>query len=68
MRLTRTILCAAALLGLAACGDDLGEQAILGAGAGAGTAAVLNGDLITGAALGAAGNIAYCRQYPGRCR
>ena len=62
------ILLIGALLTLAACGDDLSEQAILGAGAGAGTAAVLNGDLITGAALGAAGNVAYCRQYPGRCQ
>lgn len=56
-----------ALTGLAACGDTLGEQALIGAGAGAGTAAVVDGDLVTGAVVGAAGNVAYCRTYPGRC-
>ena len=54
-------------LGLAACGDTVPEQAIFGAGAGVGTAAVLDGSLATGAVVGAAGNIAYCQAYPDRC-
>ena len=57
----------AALLALAGCGDTLGEQSLLGAGAGAGTAAVLDGNVAVGALLGAAGNVAYCNRYPERC-
>lgn len=57
----------AAILALGACGDTLGEQALLGAGAGATGAAVLDGDPLTGAAVGAAANIAYCQRYPSRC-
>ncbi|MBZ8118976.1 hypothetical protein KUD11_09985 [Roseovarius sp. LXJ103] len=52
---------------LAACGDTLPEQAIIGAGAGAGTAAVLSGSVLAGAAVGAAGNVAYCQTFPDRC-
>lgn len=47
--------------GLVACGDTGIEQALIGAGAGAGTAAILDGDLLTGAAVGAAGNVIYCQ-------
>lgn len=53
--------------GLAACGDTLGEQALGGAAVGAGAAAVTSGSLAQGAAIGAAGNIAYCQLNPGRC-
>ncbi len=53
--------------GLAACGDTLGEQALIGAGAGAGTAVVLDGDVATGAVVGAAGNVAFCQLYPEQC-
>ena len=56
------------LVGLAACGESLPEQALLGAGGGAGTAAILNGSVATGALVGAAGNVAYCKAYPSRCR
>ena len=56
-----------ALLALAACGDTLGEQALLGGAAGAGTAVVTNGNPVTGAAVGAAANVAYCQTYPERC-
>ena len=56
-----------ALLGLAACGDTLGEQALLGGAAGGGTAVATGGDPLTGAAVGAAANIAYCQTYPERC-
>ena len=54
-------------LGLAACGDTLGEQALFGGAAGVGVAAATDGDIVTGAALGAAGNVAYCQTYPSRC-
>lgn len=67
----RLLLRCAAIVGLAAlagCGESLPEQALLGAGAGAGTAAVLSGSVATGALVGAAGNVAYCKAYPGRCR
>lgn len=55
------------IVGLSACGDTLGEQALIGGGVGAAGAAVTDGDPLTGAAVGAAGNVAYCRAYPGRC-
>ena len=47
--------------GLAACGDTVGEQALFGGAAGVGAAAGTNGDLLTGAAIGALGNVAYCQ-------
>ena len=56
-----------ALLGLSACGDTLGEQALLGGAAGGGTAVATGGDPVTGAAVGAAANVAYCQTYPERC-
>ncbi|MFK7941065.1 MAG: hypothetical protein AB8B82_16920 [Roseovarius sp.] len=49
------------LTGLVACGDTAVEQALLGGGAGAGTAILLDGDILTGAAVGAAGNVIYCQ-------
>ncbi|GAW35183.1 hypothetical protein RA2_02243 [Roseovarius sp. A-2] len=57
-----------ALAGLSACGDSVPEQALLGGGAGAVTGAVVGGSVLTGAAVGAAGNVVYCQAYPGRCR
>lgn len=53
--------------GLAACGDTFGEQALYGAGAGAGTAALVDGNIYTGAALGAAANVLFCQHNPSRC-
>ncbi len=64
---SRLVIAAALVAGLSACGDTPGEQALFGAGAGAGAAAVFNGDLVTGAAVGAAGNVIYCKQHPNRC-
>ena len=61
------VLCAVAFGGLTACGDSIPEQALIGAGAGAGTALVLDGSVAGGAILGAAGNVAYCQAYPGQC-
>ncbi|MEX0280528.1 MAG: hypothetical protein AB3N13_04970 [Arenibacterium sp.] len=71
MRITsffpRAALALGLLAGLAACGDSVGEQALYGAGAGVGAAALLDGDVYTGAALGAAANLVYCQQNPGNC-
>jgi hypothetical protein len=55
-----------ALVALAACGDTLLEQGLLGAGAGAGAAIVLGGDATTGAVLGAGANI-YCQTSTDLC-
>jgi hypothetical protein len=56
-----------ALFGLSACGDTLGEQALLGGAAGAGTAVATGGDPATGAVVGGAANVGYCQTYPERC-
>ena len=61
-----SMLCVLAFGGLSACGDTVGEQALIGAGVGAGTAVVLNGSVGTGLLVGAAGNVAYC-QTTNRC-
>lgn len=61
MQSSRIILALATCAGLAACGDSTGEQALLGGGAGALGAAVLNADPLFGAAVGAAGNVLYCK-------
>ncbi len=61
MRISQVFLALATCAGLAACGDTLGEQAILGGGAGAVGAAVLSADPLVGAAVGAAGNVLYCK-------
>ena len=67
MSITKLTLALVASAGLAACGDTLGEQALGGAAVGAGAAALTSGSLAQGAAIGAAGNIAFCQLYPGRC-
>lgn len=67
MRLSKIFVALGLVAGLAACGDTVGERAILGGAAGAGTAAAFEGNIATGAALGAAGNVVYCEYYPSRC-
>jgi hypothetical protein len=65
----KRFLFATALLGmLGACGQTLGEQALLGGGAGAIAGAATGGDPVTGAVIGGAGNVAFCQAYPNRCR
>ncbi|WP_073254229.1 hypothetical protein [Shimia gijangensis] len=66
-KLTATLLCTGALAALVACGETTSEQALIGAGAGAATAAVLSGSLLTGALVGGAGNVIYCKENPGKC-
>ncbi|TNF58081.1 MAG: hypothetical protein EP307_12745 [Rhodobacteraceae bacterium] len=67
MRMRNIVVALALCGGLAACGDTLGEQALVGGVAGVGTAAVIDGNLLTGAAIGAGANILYCQQNPGKC-
>jgi osmotically inducible lipoprotein OsmB len=57
----------AVLAALGACGDTLGEQAVFGAGAGGAAAVALDVNILTGAAVGVATNMAYCSRYPSRC-
>ncbi len=56
--MTRTVLIAASLILLAACGDTAFERGVTGAAAGAGTALVLDGDVGTGAVLGGGAGVA----------
>ena len=68
MRCSSILLVSFVLLGtLSACGDTVGQQALIDTAAGAGAAAVVGGSIVTGAAVGAAGNIAFCQIYPERC-
>lgn len=55
----------AACTGLAACGDTTGEQVVYGAGALG--SALIDGNLVTGAAVGAAANVIYCKENPRKC-
>ncbi|MFK7763059.1 MAG: hypothetical protein AB8B62_07340 [Roseobacter sp.] len=54
-------------LGLAACGDSIGEQAVGGAAIGAGAAVLTSGSLAQGAALGAGANVLICQLKPSQC-
>ena len=65
--LPRAALALCFCAGLAGCGDTFGEQALYGAGAGIGAAALLDGNVYSGAALGAAANVVYCQENPGSC-
>ncbi|NSY38560.1 hypothetical protein [Leisingera sp. ANG59] len=64
----KSFIAALSLCGLvAACGDTTGERIIYGGGAGALGAAVLDANLVTGAAVGVAANLVYCEQNPRKC-
>ena len=63
----KSALVLAACAGLAACGETVGEQAVGGAAIGAGAAVITNDSLAKGAAIGAAGNVAYCQLYLANC-
>ena len=56
------------VLALSACGENVPEQSVLGAGAGVGAAVLLSGGIAAGAIVGAADNVAYCKTQPNRCR
>ena len=61
------LLCVGALCTVAACGDTLGEQALIGAGAGVATSAVVGGNLAAGAIVGSAANVVYCKEFSNNC-
>ena len=67
--MARTVLglVLAAPLILAACGDSIGEHALSGAGSGAGATAIFDGDVGTGAVVGAVGGILYCQAFDANC-
>ncbi|MBO9477334.1 hypothetical protein J7382_07300 [Shimia sp. R11_0] len=67
MRIKATLIGLFALSTLAACGDTFGEQALIGAGAGTATAAVVGGNLAAGAVVGSAANVVYCKEFPEKC-
>lgn len=67
MRAIRIFAAMALCVGLGACGDGIEEQALLGAGTGLLGSLVVDGNPVLGAAAGAAVNIGYCQQFPGRC-
>ncbi|MDF0600587.1 hypothetical protein P1J78_07590 [Psychromarinibacter sp. C21-152] len=69
MRIRLFAFLAVAAAGLAGCGQTPLEQGIFGAGSGAGAFALTGADPVTGAVIGAAGNMAYCRYVKGaNCR
>lgn len=67
MRAIRILAALAVCAGVAACGDSIEEQALYGAGAGLGTALVLDGNPLAGAALGAAANTLVCQTNTANC-
>ena len=67
MSIRTIILALGATVGLAACGQNIGEQTLGGGAVGAGVAAVTGGSLAQGAAIGAAANVGYCQLNPGKC-
>jgi osmotically inducible lipoprotein OsmB len=54
----KTVLMLTALVTLAACGETPFERGVTGAAAGAGTAMVVDGNVATGALLGAGAGVA----------
>jgi len=67
MRKPTLILATVAALGLAACGDTVGEQAVIGGAVGGVGSAALGGNAVAGAAVGAGANVLYCDANPGEC-
>lgn len=68
MHLKFSSLALVAVLGLAACGDTVGEQALFGGAAGIGAAAITGGDIATGAVVGAGASVAACQAGLVNCR
>ena len=67
MRFAAATVSIFALIGLSACGDTFGEQALIGAGAGTAAAAVVGGNLAAGAVVGSAANVVYCKEFSNKC-
>jgi hypothetical protein len=68
MQIKLSVVALVAVLGLAACGDTAGEQALLGGVLGVGVAAATGNDLATGAVVGAGANVAACQTGVANCR
>ncbi|NYS25271.1 hypothetical protein HUK65_09730 [Rhodobacteraceae bacterium 2376] len=68
MRIKAATIGAFCAIILAGCGQSVGEQALFGGAAGAVTGAVVGGDPLVGAVVGAGGNVAFCQLYPAECR
>lgn len=67
MDITKIMVALGLCAGLSACGETAGEQALYGGAAGVVGSALIDGDLVTGAAVGAAGNLLYCQTGQRRC-
>lgn len=67
MQATRILSLLVLCGGLAACGQSTGEQVVYGASAGALGSLLLDGNPVTGAAVGTAANLIYCKENPGKC-
>ena len=67
MTMRKSTIAFLAMLVLAACGDTTGEQTVIGAGAGAATAVVLNGNVAAGALIGAGANVLASCNQKGNC-
>jgi osmotically inducible lipoprotein OsmB len=67
MQITKWVAAAICAVTLAGCGDTPLEQGLIGAGAGAGAAVILDGNPVTGAVVGGAANVVYCQRFPSRC-
>ena len=67
MRISFAIMATVGAFGLAACGDTVGEQAVLGGAVGGVGSAVLGGNAVAGAAVGAGANVLYCDANPSKC-
>ncbi|MCL6283170.1 hypothetical protein M3P21_06455 [Ruegeria sp. 2012CJ41-6] len=63
----KIVLALAACAGLSACGDNTTEQVLYGGAAGAAGAAVLDTNVVAGAAVGAGANVLYCKENPHKC-
>ncbi|MGJ8594498.1 hypothetical protein [Sulfitobacter sp.] len=68
MGISKIFLALTASAGLAACGDNISEQAIGGAAIGAGAAVITSGSLLQGAAIGAGANVIACQTELVRCK
>ncbi|MFA3918103.1 hypothetical protein [Ruegeria hyattellae] len=63
----KIVLALAACAGLSACGDNTTERVLYGGAAGAAGSAILDTNVVAGAAVGAAANVIYCEENPGKC-
>ncbi|KIN71627.1 hypothetical protein [Sulfitobacter guttiformis] len=68
MGISKIVIALGLSAGLAACGNNIGEQALGGGVVGAGLAAATGGSLAQGAALGAGANVLACNTNITNCK